>query len=457
MDSVEVLETDYLVVGAGAMGMAFVDELLTRSPNAQVVLVDRRARPGGHWNDAYPFVSLHQPAAFYGVNSEPLGSGGAELASGTEVLSYFNRVLKKLLATGRVKFLPLCDYTGSSEGGSARINSRIVNHKQFEVTARKKTVDATYMNVQVPSTTPPRYEIAEGCRVIPPNDLPNVTQPPAGHVVIGAGKTGMDAILFLVSCGVEPDSITWIVSNDAWLLDRDMLTPGRTIGWFVNQLELFAKASSLNDVLDSNERALSFLRIDSEIVPKKFRCATVNRKEVEVLRSIKNVVRLGRVQRIEREKIVLDGGDIPTTTQHMHVDCTADGLAKRPPKPVFEDNRITLQSLFMCQQVFSASAIAFIESRYGNNQKKNELCRVVPHPEFACDYVSAMAVSNANFNRWAESMAGWMKKSRLSLAHHESALKLLFNTFRARRVGRDATAGMRAIFEQEFPDQEFPG
>jgi cation diffusion facilitator CzcD-associated flavoprotein CzcO len=52
------IETDYLVVGAGASGMAFTDALLANS-EARVVLVDRRHRPGGHWLDAYPFVSLH--------------------------------------------------------------------------------------------------------------------------------------------------------------------------------------------------------------------------------------------------------------------------------------------------------------------------------------------------------------------------------------------------------------
>ena len=73
--NVQALETDYLVVGAGAMGMAFADEILTQNPHDQVILVDKHARPGGHWNDAYPFVSLHQPAAFFGVNFENLGPG----------------------------------------------------------------------------------------------------------------------------------------------------------------------------------------------------------------------------------------------------------------------------------------------------------------------------------------------------------------------------------------------
>ena len=68
-----VLEADYLVVGAGASGMAFADSLITSS-DAEVVIVDRRHGPGGHWNDTYPFIRLHQPSAYYGVNSMPLGA-----------------------------------------------------------------------------------------------------------------------------------------------------------------------------------------------------------------------------------------------------------------------------------------------------------------------------------------------------------------------------------------------
>ena len=47
--TVECLEATHFVVGAGAMGMAFVDTLIHEDPNARVVLVDREAQPGGHW------------------------------------------------------------------------------------------------------------------------------------------------------------------------------------------------------------------------------------------------------------------------------------------------------------------------------------------------------------------------------------------------------------------------
>ena len=63
----------YLVVGAGLQCLAFVDEVLTQDKKATFVIVDRHPAPGGHWNKAYPFVTLHQPSAVYGVNSKTLG------------------------------------------------------------------------------------------------------------------------------------------------------------------------------------------------------------------------------------------------------------------------------------------------------------------------------------------------------------------------------------------------
>ena len=69
-----VIEVDYLIVGAGAAGMAFADSLVTETKST-IAIVDRQHRPGGHWTNAYPFVRLHQPSAFYGVNSRPLGTG----------------------------------------------------------------------------------------------------------------------------------------------------------------------------------------------------------------------------------------------------------------------------------------------------------------------------------------------------------------------------------------------
>ena len=77
-------EADYVIVGAGAVAMAFADTLLTDT-EASIIMVDRRHKPGGHWNDSYPFVRLHGPSINYGVNSRPLGSGRIDQRSWCEI------------------------------------------------------------------------------------------------------------------------------------------------------------------------------------------------------------------------------------------------------------------------------------------------------------------------------------------------------------------------------------
>ena len=110
-----ILETDYLVVGAGAMGMAFADTIIKEQPNSNITLVDQRSAPGGHWLDAYPYVRLHQPASFYGVNSEKLETGSGDLSSKQEILAYYSRVLHRMENTGRVRFFGMMEHTGNGE------------------------------------------------------------------------------------------------------------------------------------------------------------------------------------------------------------------------------------------------------------------------------------------------------------------------------------------------------
>jgi len=53
-----MITCDYLVIGAGAASLGFVDTLLADLPSAKVVIVDKNPAPGGQWNDAYDFVHM---------------------------------------------------------------------------------------------------------------------------------------------------------------------------------------------------------------------------------------------------------------------------------------------------------------------------------------------------------------------------------------------------------------
>lgn len=420
---VNSLQADYLVMGAGAMGMAFTDALITET-DATAIVVDRRHQPGGHWNDAYPFVRLHQPSAFYGVNSRRLGSnaidergwnkGLYELASQSEVCAYFGQVMQRqLLPSGRVQYFPLCECRGEGRFAS------LASGAEYRVDARF-VVDATYMDVRVPSMNAPSFEVAPNAHCLPLNALPRAAGRFRRYAIVGAGKTGMDACLFLLSHGVSPAAISWIMPRDAWLLDRANIQPGgrfakRVARGFAAQLRAIADARDVQDLFDRVAACGQLLRLDPNVRPTAYRCATVTEAELRQLRRIKNVVRMGRVRRINGECIVLDGGEIPTTPDTLHVHCAADGLARRPPVPIFQGGRITLQAVRTCQQVFSAAFIAHVQATCEDEQAKNVLCRPVPHPNSDIDYLRTTLETTLNHARWAQddALRAWLLRSRL--------------------------------------------
>jgi hypothetical protein len=423
----QTIEADYLVIGAGAMGMAFTDTIVSET-DARVVLVDRNHQPGGHWTIAYPFVRLHQPSAFYGVNSLNLGSdtidrvgwneGLYELATAGEVCAYYDHIMRQqLLPTGRVAYFPMSEYLG--EGRFATLAGT-----DYSVNVARRIVDATYMHVMVPSMRPPPYQVAAGIECVPPNDLPR-SAAHERYVVVGAGKTGIDACLWLLGHGIAPDRLTWIMPRDSWLLDRATIQPGslftdRIRANITAQLRAIRDAVSIDDLFARLEDADALLRLNPAIRPTMYRCATVTRAELGQLRRITDVVRMGHLLRIEAHKMVLDGGAVATDASALYIDCTADGTEKRPATAVFDTGRITLQSVRGCQQVFSASLIAHVEAAYQDDTVKNQLCTAVPHPDTDLDWLRLALCDYGNQLRWLDDpdLTAWLSGARLDMFGH---------------------------------------
>lgn len=214
--AVRTLQTDYLVVGAGAMGMAFTDALIDHT-DVHVTLVDRRHSAGGHWQDAYPFVRLHQASLFYGVASTVLGAGAVqqtgpeaglqERARQPEIQRYYDDVLDRFVSSGRVTFLGGSDHR--TDGSTHLVTSR-VSGETVEVSVRRRLVDATYLSPTIPATTPPPFEVADDARVVAVNDLARLDAAPNSYVLVGSGKTATDGIVWLLTNGVPPDRIVWV-------------------------------------------------------------------------------------------------------------------------------------------------------------------------------------------------------------------------------------------------------
>ena len=427
------IETDYLVVGAGAVGLAFADTLLTET-NAHITIIDRHGKPGGHWNDAYPFVALHQPSAFYGVNSMPLGThrkdtfgsneGCYELASGAEVSSYFDKLMHQtLLPSGRVRYYPMCNYLGDGKFVS------ILSGQETQVTVRKKTVDATYYGTTVPATHTPKYAVADDAWLVTPTGLAQLWQDqwqgkpqtrPQHFAIIGAGKTAMDVGVWLINSGALPASISWVMPRDSYLVNRLHTQPGmeffnHAIGGQANLMEAFAKAVSLDDLFERLEACEAMLRIYPDHKPSMFHYATMSKGEIETLRKIKHVIRLGHVQAVARDALQLAQGRVVLPPNTVCIDCTASAVEKRPPVPMFQGNQLTLQLVRIPQPAFSAALVAYVEAHYEDDTIKNKLCAPVPLPDDLSSYPLATLISMMNQFAWGQDKAlrTWIHNSRL--------------------------------------------
>jgi hypothetical protein len=420
----QTLETDYLVVGAGAAGLAFTDALLSHS-DATVTIVDRRHAPGGHWVDAYPYVRLHQPSTFYGVSSVPLGrdaidtrgtnAGYYELAGADEIRAYFGEVMHRhLLPSGRVRYFPSCDYTGDHHFASR------LTEASWDVHVRRKLVDTTYLEGEIPATSKPPFEVASGVRCVPAGELARITGRPERFVVIGGGKTALDACVWLLEQGVPASAVRWILPRDAWWMNRRFQQPHTLLPDLYRgaaiQLEAMAQASSVDDLVLRLEAEGVFLRVHPDVTPTMFRGALVSEAELALLRRIEDVVRMGRVQRIERDRIVLEHGSVPTTENTVHVHCAARGLGHPPLRPIFEPGRVTIQPIVWGFACFQFATLGVVEATIESDEEKNRLCPPVSYWDKTTDYVSAfLAMLVHERARGAyPALAAWAKASRLN-------------------------------------------
>ena len=424
------IETDYLVVGAGASGMAFTDALIDSS-DAEVVMVDRRYRPGGHWNDDYPFVRLHQPSALYGVASRALGqdridqsginAGFYERATAAEICDYYGRVLDEhFLPSGRVRFLGMHDHLGNDADGHL-LRSRVTG-QTTTVRVRRKLVDATYIESSLPSTHTPAYTVDSAAVVVTPNELLGLDEPASGFTVIGAGKTSMDTCCWLIEQGVDPDTIRWIRPRDAWTADRASIQPLSLIGafveWVAAQNEASAQAESLDELFPALEDRRVFHRLDPGVEPAFNRGAILCEAERVMLREVGNVVRFGKVNHVGADRIDLDEETIPNETGHVVVDCTAAGLATPPDRRVYDPDRITIQWIQAGIAPFSAALIGFVEASREDDTDKNRLCtpRGFSRRADVVNYAAGWLNTQRGFLSWMAEpdLADWLSTCRLS-------------------------------------------
>jgi hypothetical protein len=377
------IETDYLVVGAGAMGMAFTDALIDHA-DVHVTLVDRRPAAGGHWLDAYPFVQLHQASVFYGVASTVLGNGALqtrgpeaglqERARQSQIMAYYDDILnRRFVGSGRVEFLGESEYRAD---GPSHLVTSLLTGEATRVKVRRRVVDATYLSPTIPATTPPSFGFADDVRVATINDIADLAAVPSSYIIVGSGKTATDGIVWLLQNGVPPDRIVWVRPRDPWMLNRAAVQPDPMValGLAADTMAAGAAAESLDDLFLRLEAAGVMLRIDRDVLPTMAKTPTLGTWELDLLRSVENVVRLGRIERVTSREIVLDDGSVPLPPDSLIVHCAASGLQYPPLVPLWCPDRIRLQTIRAGFPCFCAALAGYVEATRDDDRERNRLC-----------------------------------------------------------------------------------
>jgi hypothetical protein len=380
------IDVDYLVVGAGAMGMAFTDALVDHT-DVRVALVDRRHGVSGHWLEAYPFVRLHQASAFYGVPSTLLGGGQLqhrgpeqglqERASQAEICAYYARMLDRMIESDRVEFFPNSEYLGDRT-----VVSRI-SGERFAVPETCRIVDARYLAPSIPAEKPAPFGVADDARVHPVNDLARLDDPPSQYVVVGSGKTATDACIWLLARGVDPDAICWVRPRDPWMMNRAVVQPDPAIftGMAADTMQAAAQSTSLEDLFLMLEDAGIMLRIDRTVVPTMAKAPTLATWELDELRSLENVLRRGHLVGVDRGELTFADGSVSVADDALVVHCAADGLKYAPLVPVWRPGEITLQPIRAGFPCFGAALIGYVEATRRDDDEKNRLCPPSPFPD----------------------------------------------------------------------------
>ena len=318
--------------GAGAMGMAFTDALIDHA-DVHVTLVDRRhcgrralagrlsVRP------AAPGVGVLRRRVDGAGDRRGAARAGRRPACRSGPVS---RRSRRTTTTSSIDASSDPVASRSSEGattttdGSSHLVTSRVSGETVEVDVRRRVVDATYLSPTIPATTPPPFGVADDVRVVPVNELARLTAAPSElrHRRFRQDRDRRDRLAAGQRRGARPHRLGASTrSVDAQPRGgparpgrgarRSRRTPWRRpIDARVARRPVPAPRGRRRDAADRPRRHPDDGQ-DADPRPTW---------ELDLLRTIEHVVRLGHIRDVTRGEIVLDDGSIPL----------APALARRP-------------------------------------------------------------------------------------------------------------------------------
>jgi hypothetical protein len=122
------------------------------------------------------------------------------------------------------------------------------------------------------------------------------------------------------------------------------------------------------------EAAGVMLRVDREVTPTMAKTPTLAAWELDLLRMIENVVRLGHIKYVTRREIVLENGSISMAPDSLIVHCAASGHQYPPLVPIWGPDKIRLQTIRVGFPCFCAALAGYVEATRDDDRERNRLC-----------------------------------------------------------------------------------
>jgi len=389
------LECDYLIVGAGATTLAFLDTLVTELPDAKIILIDKKAAPGGHWVDSYGYVQLHQPSIVYGIASKQLEGNWLKCmltqfmlpwnhrANKTVILTYFADFVKE--NQEQVDFYPDSVYDFEQSDEDTHFFSSMDGSVSYKVKVNVKLIDGSSNENIVPHNSPLQFPVDDEVRVMTPNQVYDAHQENGNemrqnkYVVLGAGKTGMDAVVYLQrTMKIDPVDIAWVISQDVWMSSLNGGGSPKSHSILLLKYDNDTQKAALE-----GEEQGSIVRLDQDIMPTVFKFPLVSNEELKLYRKVTTMIRRGRATAIRRSTnskggVVVEFGSDHTPWEAfapidrcIFVHATSPGPFFRSSETsIFNsEKKMTLRLVFEPPITMSMSCLAKVEA----NRRKGTL------------------------------------------------------------------------------------
>ena len=156
------------------------------------------------------------------------------------------------------------------------------------------------------------------------------------------------------------------------------------------------------------------LRVDRSVTPTMAKTPTLAQWELDHLRTIDHVVRLGHLRRVEPTRLVLDEGEVAIAPDAVVVHCAAAGFQVKPMLPIWGREAITLQPIRSGFPCFGAGLAGYVEAIIEDDEEKNGWCPPSPYSNSITEWCRMQVLggrasmsfgANPDIKAWADGVA----------------------------------------------------